>query len=127
MKSVHIPDDEELLVVGDELRHKFAEQGERRISSNDVRLLQKFHVGEVGRTTPFMIWHLVDFYRVRFFALGLQPLDVEERQLAADDGRLHIARRDELFETERIEVEREIPAEMALKRVVTVAENRLSA
>ena len=47
--------------------------------------------------------------------------------MAADDGRLHIARRNELFETERIEVEREIPEEMALKRVVTIAENGLSA
>ena len=57
----------------------------------------------------------------------LKPLDVEERQLAADDGRLLIARRDELFETERIEVEGEIPEEIALKRVVAVAEYRLSA
>lgn len=35
-------DDEKLFVVSNDLRHKFAKQGEWRVRNNDVGLFQKF-------------------------------------------------------------------------------------
>ena len=43
MNGVQVADDEELLAVLDELCDIFAEEGERRIGNDDIRLLQEFY------------------------------------------------------------------------------------
>ena len=42
MGLVHIADNEKLLVVLDELRDVFAEEGERRIGDDDIGFLEEF-------------------------------------------------------------------------------------
>ena len=74
-----------------------------------------------------MVGYFIYFNRVGFFALGLKSLNVEKRQLRADNGRLHIGRGDELLNSERVEIESEIFEEIAFIRVIAITEDRFAA
>ena len=84
--GVHVADDEELLFVFHHQRHVFAEEGERRVRDDDVRLVEErdafrraevavafqhrqhvlavldepFHVGEIDAPVAVDVGHLVD-------------------------------------------------------------------
>ena len=84
------------------------------------------HVGKVHRTIPIYIRHLGDFHLVGHsmrFAFRCVKL---EKEFIARDWRTIVAGGYKLFKTEGVKVQGEILEEVALVRVVAIAEDHLA-
>lgn len=159
--GVLIADDDESLVMLHERRHILAEQRERRIGHDDVRLIEQFEAlaaTEVARAVDAVAVQLGQFVLAGveqvFDVVHIQPSvaggvaeDVDDGLvrpavssrilvhviveqgwlvLAAGDGGARVAGGDELLQPEGVEVQCEVLKEIALERVVAIAQDDLA-
>lgn len=97
---------------------------------------QILHVGQVDRAVFVFVRYLGDLDFVGGFGRGAavvgrrhvaQAHHVEQRQLLPGDRRAVIAGGNQLFETQKVEIQREVLEEVAFIGVIAVAEDHLAA
>lgn len=153
--EVLVAEDEELLASFDQQGDKGPDEAPGRVGHHDVGFVQQVEalrtgevavalqgghdvavvaeqvldVEQVDRPVVVAVRHLCDLDLVDLAdgAGVLQPLDLEQRELLAGDGRAGVAGGDELLQPEVVEVHGEVLEEVALVGVVAVAEDDLAA
>jgi len=125
-------ENQELLSELHQLRDIFAEERERRVRDDDVRLHQQFDA--FGRAEVAVTLQLVDADLLRIgnaVAVLVAVVDERDRALAVvlrkEVRRLVlVARRDEALQPQRLELEGEVVEEVGDARIVAVAQDRLA-
>ncbi len=129
--GVHIPDNQELLFVLHELGNVFAKQRKRRIGHHDVRLSQKpdaFRAAEIAVALQWRDAYVLDLGKPLAVAEAVifeldRPLEIMPRKQV--DVLVPVAGRYQLLQSKVSEFQGEILEEIADRRIVAIAIDRL--
>jgi hypothetical protein len=119
---VLIPDNDELFVVFEKLRHVFAEQGKRGISNDDVRFFE--YLDALGAAEIAVLLER-GLYSVELVDSSVVVHVAHDFELVRGLIRLEM-RGDELFKSEELKIFGKIPPEITFFGIVTITEDRFS-